>query len=43
MPQEEQNAIFIPPAINANPTEITNRLWTKTQLDPVEEPSRFSI
>ena len=28
--------------INDNPTEIADRLWTKTQLDPNEEKLRFS-
>ena len=29
-------------AINANPTHIADRLWTKTQLDSTEEKLRFS-
>jgi transposase len=28
--------------INANPTHIADRLWTKTQLDSTEEKLRFS-
>jgi hypothetical protein len=43
MPKEEQNPIFTLPAISANPTQMTNRLWPQTQLDPVGELWRFSI